>query len=58
MRRDTLRFPTGRTCTGAMLDAAIARGVADARMGRVTDADVVFNQLESKYTRAAHGKTK
>lgn len=33
----------------AALDAAIARGVADATAGRVKPAEQVFDRLEAKY---------
>ena len=33
----------------AALDAALARGVADADAGRVRDADEVFDELRRRY---------
>jgi antitoxin ParD1/3/4 len=37
----------------AVLDASIARGVADADAGRVHDLDEVSDALEARYTRMA-----
>ena len=37
----------------AALDAAIARGIADAEAGRVKPVATVFDGLETKYRRAA-----
>jgi antitoxin ParD1/3/4 len=37
----------------ALLDAAIARGLADADAGLTTSADTVFDRLESKYASVA-----
>ena len=34
----------------AAVDAAIKRGVADVRAGRVHDAETVFDELEARYT--------
>jgi predicted transcriptional regulator len=31
------------------LDAALARGIADAKAGRLEPADEVFDRLEAKY---------
>ena len=51
--RDALRLMEERERKLAALDAAIERGVADIRAGRVHDADAVFDRLEAKYTRLA-----
>ncbi len=34
----------------AAADAAIARGLADIKAGRMHDADPVFDELEARYT--------
>ena len=40
----------------AALDAAIARGIADAEAGRVKPAGEVFDRLEAKYRALAKAK--
>ena len=40
----------------AALDAAIARGLADADAGRVKPIDEVFDRLEAKYREKASGR--
>ena len=40
----------------AALNAAIARGIADADAGRVTDIDDVFDELEARYEKMAEQK--
>ncbi len=46
--RDALRLMEERERRLAALDAAIARGMADAEAGRVHDADQVFDELEAE----------
>jgi predicted transcriptional regulator len=43
--RDYATTPVGL----AALDAALARGIADAEAGRVRDADEVFAELSARY---------
>ena len=40
----------------AALNAAIARGIADADAGRVTDIDEVFDALDARYKKMAEQK--
>lgn len=47
--REGLRLVQEREARFAALDAAVARGLADAEAGRVKDADAVFDRLEAKY---------
>jgi len=47
-----IRLVQEREAKLAALDAAIARGVADARAGRVKPLDEVFDRLEAKYKTA------
>lgn len=51
--RDALRLMEDRERTMAALDAAIERGIADVRAGRVRDGDTVLARLEAKYGRLA-----
>lgn len=54
--REGVRLVQEREARLAALDAALARGLADADAGRVTPADEVFDRLEARYramTRAA-----
>jgi antitoxin ParD1/3/4 len=51
--RDALRLMEERERRLAALDAALARGIADADAGRVTSAEDVLDRLEAKYTRMA-----
>ena len=51
--RDALRLLEDKERRLAALDAAIARGIADADGGRVIDAAEVFDALEARYTRLA-----
>jgi antitoxin ParD1/3/4 len=51
--RDALRLMEERERRLAALDAALARGIADADAGRVTSAEEVLDRLEAKYTRMA-----
>ena len=47
--RDALRLVEERESRFAELDAAIARGIADADAGRTKPAQEVFDRLEAKY---------
>jgi antitoxin ParD1/3/4 len=47
--REGVRLLQEREAQLAALDAAIARGVADADAGRVKPASEVFDRLETKY---------
>ena len=47
--REGVRLVQEREATLAALDAAIARGLADAEAGRLRPADEVFDRLEAKY---------
>ncbi len=51
--RDALRLMEERERRFAALDAAIARGVAEADAGYVIDADEVFDRLREKYAAMA-----
>jgi antitoxin ParD1/3/4 len=46
--RDALRLMEARERKLAALDAAIERGMADIKAGRVYDADEVFDELEAE----------
>jgi len=46
--RDALRLMEAREKKLEALDAAIVRGIADAKAGRVYDADEVFDELEAE----------
>ncbi len=45
--RDALRLMEARERRFALLDTALARGLADIDAGRVHDADSVFNDLDA-----------
>lgn len=47
--REGVRLIQERETRLAALDAAIARGIADADAGRVRPADEVLDRLEAKY---------
>jgi antitoxin ParD1/3/4 len=47
--REGVRLVQEREAKLAALDAAIARGIADADAGRLTPMDQVFDRLEAKY---------
>jgi antitoxin ParD1/3/4 len=47
--REGVRLVQEREARLATLDAAIARGLADADAGRVKPASEVFDRLEAKY---------
>jgi antitoxin ParD1/3/4 len=51
--REGVRLIQEREAKLAALDAAIARGIADADAGRVKPAAEVFSRLEAKYTAMA-----
>jgi antitoxin ParD1/3/4 len=55
--REGLRLLQDRETRLAALDAALARGVADADAGRVTPAEEVFAKLRSKYQGMARKAT-
>lgn len=48
--REGVRLVQDRETRLAALDAAIARGLSDAEVGRLVAADDVFDRLEQKYT--------
>ena len=48
--REGVRLVQDREAKLAVLDAALARGVADAEAGRLHDMDEVFDELEARYT--------
>jgi antitoxin ParD1/3/4 len=54
--REGVRLVQERESRLAALDAAIARGLADADAGRVKSADEVFDRLEAKYRAQAEAK--
>jgi antitoxin ParD1/3/4 len=54
--REGVRLVQEREARLAALDAAIARGVADADAGRVKPAGEVFDRLEAKYRAQAEAK--
>lgn len=51
--REGVRLLRERESQLAELDRAIDAGLADARAGRVTPADEVFDRLQAKYERMA-----
>jgi antitoxin ParD1/3/4 len=51
--REGVRLVQERESKLAALDAAIARGIADAEAGRVKPLSRVFDRLEAKYRRLA-----
>jgi len=54
--REGVRLVQEREARLATLDAALARGLADAEAGRVTPADEVFDRLEAKYRAMARAE--
>jgi antitoxin ParD1/3/4 len=56
--REGLRLLQQREKQLAALDAANARGIADAEAGRVKPLGQVFDRLEAKYRAAAKAKRK
>jgi antitoxin ParD1/3/4 len=54
--REGVRLIQEREAQLADLDAAIARGIADADAGRVKPAAEVFDRLEAKYRAMAEAK--
>jgi antitoxin ParD1/3/4 len=54
--REGVRLIQERESRLAALDAAIARGIADAEAGRVKPLDVVFDRLEAKYQAMGQAK--
>ena len=47
--REGVRLVQEREARLSVLDAAIARGLADADAGRTAPAEAVFDRLEAKY---------
>lgn len=56
--REGVRLIQERETRLAALDAAIARGLADADAGRVAPAAGVFDRLEAKYRAMAKAREK
>jgi antitoxin ParD1/3/4 len=54
--REGVRLVQEREARLAVLDAALARGIADADAGRVKPATAVFDRLEEKYQTMAKAK--
>lgn len=54
--REGVRLIQERETRLAALDAAIARGIADADAGRVEPASDVFDRLEAKYQEMAKAR--
>jgi antitoxin ParD1/3/4 len=54
--REGVRLVQEREARLATLDAAIARGIADAEAGRVKPVGQVFDRLEAKYRALAQAK--
>ena len=54
--RDALRLMEERERRLALLDAGIARGLAEADVGRLTDADEAFSDLSARYEAMAVGR--
>jgi antitoxin ParD1/3/4 len=54
--REGIRMVHEREAARSALDAALARGLADAEAGRVKPADEVFDRLEAKYRAMAEAK--
>jgi antitoxin ParD1/3/4 len=51
--REGVRLVQEREKRLAVLEAALARGVADVEAGRFSPAEEVFDELEAKYLRMA-----
>ena len=51
--REGVRLIQEREARLAVLDASIARGLADAEAGRTQPAGEIFDRLESKYRKRA-----
>jgi len=54
--REGVRLIEEREARLAALDAALARGIADADAGRVKQAEEVFARLEAKYRSQAENR--
>lgn len=54
--REGIRLVQEREKKLEALDAAIARGIADAEAGRVVPAEKVFTRLEAKYKAQAQNQ--
>lgn len=53
--REGVRLVEEREARLAVLDAAIARGLADVEAGRTSPAEDVFDRLEAKYRALSNG---
>lgn len=53
--REGVRLVEEREARLAVLDAAIARGLADVEAGRTSPAEEVFDRLEAKYRALSNG---
>jgi len=56
--REGVRLVQEREARLSVLDAALARGIADADAGRVKPAAAVFDRLEAKYQAMAKAKSR
>jgi antitoxin ParD1/3/4 len=56
--REGVRLVQEREARLTVLDAALARGIADADAGRVKPAAAVFDRLEEKYQAMAKAKSR
>ena len=56
--REGVRLVQEREARLSVLDAALARGIADADAGRVKAAAAVFDRLEAKYQAMARAKSR
>jgi antitoxin ParD1/3/4 len=56
--REGVRLVQEREARLASLDAALARGIADADAGRTKPAAAVFDRLEGKYKAMAKAKNR
>ncbi|MFT3757183.1 MAG: type II toxin-antitoxin system ParD family antitoxin [Pseudoxanthomonas sp.] len=54
--REGVRLIQEREARLAVLDAAIARGLADADAGRTMSAEEVFDRLEARYSAMAKAR--
>lgn len=54
--REGVRLVQEREQRLAALDAALAKGIADADAGRIKPAEEVFDRLEAKYLAQAQAK--
>jgi antitoxin ParD1/3/4 len=56
--REGVRLVQEREAQLSKIRAAVARGIADAEAGRVTDAEIVFDRLIRKYEAMAAKRKK